>query len=514
MGRKETQCLNTLAHDSMENESKKVQPGLLKRNSLDSIDFLRQQTQRRSKSQQVRFKDDGTKKQTGVNRLEAKPLNDTSVVIGKTLAPRLHNLSTSVISFPRSKSALRNIAIQTSPSLRKHFPIFRKKIIMANKTLKEVSLEHKGCLQANGNIHEQSSNLSETSLLRIVNHYDDVGKASKKISKFKRKIPKAQEKGHVNICSELAKFLTLEKPSVSAEMTNHKILAPKNEDPICSLDTSMDLNSIPSSVHRRESCSKDLCRCNSSHCSRTSLQGDFCEPDKNRTQISLANKHLDKKRTLTSSQRMHNGATLQCFHRDHIQTAQSITLSDNVTLNSDNKTLSNSGSDKHRKSETVPKCQADTDNDFSVSSSKHYPPRNCERGFDISSQLPRNNNHHHSEKEIIEMNRIQLSSGELCAIQGKMKSIEESLSSNQEKIKVLLNVIQDLEKSRALTEGVEYDFRQQEGRFHPVLKTLDQVELSPVSLAVPKTEPEPSIPEKKDIQRKAKKVKKKCFWWL
>ncbi|KAJ1127757.1 hypothetical protein NDU88_006150 [Pleurodeles waltl] len=119
-----------------------------------------------------------------------------------------------------------------------------------------------------------------------------------------------------------------------------------------------------------------------------------------------------------------------------------------------------------------------------------------------------------------------------------MKTIEESLNSNQEKIKVLLNVIQDLEKARAFNEGrnsyhtgqdindcstcqstaciiysVEYDFRQQEGRFHPVLKTLDQVEQSPVSVAVQKTAPDIPMPEK-DIQRKAKKMKKKCFWWL
>ncbi|KAF4081155.1 hypothetical protein AMELA_G00158250 [Ameiurus melas] len=34
-----------------------------------------------------------------------------------------------------------------------------------------------------------------------------------------------------------------------------------------------------------------------------------------------------------------------------------------------------------------------------------------------------------------------------------LQNIEENLLSNQEKIKVLLNVIQDLEKSKAMSEG-------------------------------------------------------------
>lgn len=38
-------------------------------------------------------------------------------------------------------------------------------------------------------------------------------------------------------------------------------------------------------------------------------------------------------------------------------------------------------------------------------------------------------------------------------LHGRLQSVEESLLSNQEKIKVLLNVIQDLEKSKALSEG-------------------------------------------------------------
>ncbi|XP_055782641.1 mucin-5B-like [Salvelinus fontinalis] len=117
-------------------------------------------------------------------------------------------------------------------------------------------------------------------------------------------------------------------------------------------------------------------------------------------------------------------------------------------------------------------------------------------------------------------------------LHGRLHSVEESLLSNQEKIKVLLNVIQDLEKSKALSEGrcsyrtgqdinncptcqktaciiysVEHDFRQQEGRFQPVMETLDGV--YDVPLPVPK--PPPSRPSTK---ARVKKLRKKCFWWL
>ncbi|XP_064829033.1 INSYN2B protein-like [Oncorhynchus masou masou] len=117
-------------------------------------------------------------------------------------------------------------------------------------------------------------------------------------------------------------------------------------------------------------------------------------------------------------------------------------------------------------------------------------------------------------------------------LHGRLHSVEESLLSNQEKIKVLLNVIQDLEKSKALSEGrcsyrtgqdinncptcqktaciiysVEHDFRQQEGRFQPVMETLDRDYDFP--LPVPK--PAPAHPNTKTL---VKKLRKKCFWWL
>lgn len=49
--------------------------------------------------------------------------------------------------------------------------------------------------------------------------------------------------------------------------------------------------------------------------------------------------------------------------------------------------------------------------------------------------------------------QISLCNGVPSALHGLLQNIEENLLSNQEKIKVLLNVIQDLEKSKAMSEG-------------------------------------------------------------
>ncbi|XP_053370632.1 uncharacterized protein LOC128544501 [Clarias gariepinus] len=127
--------------------------------------------------------------------------------------------------------------------------------------------------------------------------------------------------------------------------------------------------------------------------------------------------------------------------------------------------------------------------------------------------------------------QMPLCNGMPSALHGLLQNIEENLLSNQEKIKVLLNVIQDLEKSKAMSEGrcsyrtgqdinncstcqktaciiysVEHDFRLQEGRFQSVLEALDMEYDVPF---FPKADP--SRPRNKN---RIKKLRKKCFWWL
>ncbi|KAI4818658.1 hypothetical protein KUCAC02_003962, partial [Chaenocephalus aceratus] len=146
-------------------------------------------------------------------------------------------------------------------------------------------------------------------------------------------------------------------------------------------------------------------------------------------------------------------------------------------------------------------------------------------------------------------------------LESQLHSVEENLQSNQEKIKVLLNVIQDLEKSKALSEGrssyrtgqdinncptcqktaciiyssnsncapaaspvssslslsllfsVEHDFRQQEGHFQGVMEALDG-EYDVPALTLTKPTLAPSSACRPSTKARVKKLRKKCFWWL
>ncbi|XP_031718749.1 uncharacterized protein insyn2b isoform X1 [Anarrhichthys ocellatus] len=123
-------------------------------------------------------------------------------------------------------------------------------------------------------------------------------------------------------------------------------------------------------------------------------------------------------------------------------------------------------------------------------------------------------------------------------LERQLQSVEENLQSNQEKIKVLLNVIQDLEKSKALSEGrssyrtgqdindcptcqktaciiysVEHDFRQQEGRFQGVMEVLE-AEYDVPAPTPTKPTPAPSSSSRPSTKARVKKLRKKCFWWL
>ncbi|XP_070769852.1 INSYN2B protein [Enoplosus armatus] len=123
-------------------------------------------------------------------------------------------------------------------------------------------------------------------------------------------------------------------------------------------------------------------------------------------------------------------------------------------------------------------------------------------------------------------------------LERQLQSVEENLQSNQEKIKVLLNVIQDLEKSKALSEGrssyrtgqdinncptcqktaciiysVEHDFRQQEGRLQGVMEALEgEYDVPAPTLTKPTAAP--SSTSRPSTKARVKKLRKKCFWWL
>nr|XP_031360461.1 basic proline-rich protein-like [Lonchura striata domestica] len=140
--------------------------------------------------------------------------------------------------------------------------------------------------------------------------------------------------------------------------------------------------------------------------------------------------------------------------------------------------------------------------------------------------------------------------GEQGDLHSQLQSLEGVLETSQQTIRVLLDVIQDLEKKEAQRDGrhsyrtgqdiancgtcrdcaciiysVEHDFRQQEGRFQRVLSHIQGdtgPSSPPAALGVtgtaagtpspPTQEPSPvgRLPAKLDV----KKSRRKCFWFL
>ncbi|NWU60960.1 F196B protein, partial [Pterocles burchelli] len=527
----------------MAQQNMKMRPVLLKRNSLDSADFMRQPHHRRTKSQQVRFKDDGVKAKTEV---DTNPAHDTTFVTRKTEICRDHNLLLHQSpSFPRAQKGLRNIAIQTSPSLRKHFPFFKKKKLTVSKSLTEMTTESANSTQVNGNLSEQDIMFSDLCYLRITNHLEDGFGCSEVDGQLSQRASKIQSNGPIHSDD----FSVSEKTTVSTQMpeyihvsfpqdSNVSMDAPDTTMNLSnSLHSSTVLNSNDNNENSRLSSNSEKanpCLSNSTNCSECNPHSDSCKADKSDFESPVASKDASSKETTPLSPPS-NHSSSPCFLRDYQQAGEPRPDSSCVTLtNYDHTTMPLTSSNT---SKSILSCNPEIEKNATQSDGSQC--NSCLEGFHIKSYLPRNEIKPQTNKEISEISQIHLAHGELCALQGRLQSVEESLQSNQEKIKVLLNVIQDLEKSRALSEGrnfyhtgqdlnncstcqntaciiysVEYDFRQQEGRFHQILETLDHAEQNPASASPQNLPSDHPAPEKKELRRKTKKVKRKCFWWI
>ncbi|NXE05725.1 F196B protein, partial [Lophotis ruficrista] len=527
----------------MAQQKVKMRPVLLKRNSLDSADFMRQPQHRRTKSQQVRFKDDGVTTKT---ELDTDPAQDVAFMTGKPEIFRDHNfLLHQSPSFPRAQKGLRNIAIQTSPSLRKHFPVFKKKKLTVSKSLTEMPTEPANSIQVNGNLSEQDIMSSDLCYLRITNHLEDEFRNSEAHSQLSQRPSKAQSNGPIPSDD----VSVSEKTTVSTQVPEY-IHVSFTQDSSVSMDAPVTTMNLSHSRHSStvinsnknnengmlsSNSEKAYPRLsNSTNCSECNPHPDWCEADKSDSESLVASKDTSSKETAPLSPPS-NHSSSPCFLRDHQQAGEHRTDSSCVALTNDDHTITSLTSSDASKS--ILSCNTEIEKNSTQSDGSQC--NSCLEGFHINSYLPRNKTKPQTNTEISELNQIHLAHGELCALQGRLQSVEESLQSNQEKIKVLLNVIQDLEKSRALSEGrnfyhtgqdlnncstcqntaciiysVEYDFRQQEGRFHQILETLDHAEQNPASVSTPKLPTDHPAPEKKELRRKTKKVKRKCFWWI
>uniref|UniRef100_A0A8C1W7H3 Inhibitory synaptic factor 2A n=1 Tax=Cyprinus carpio TaxID=7962 RepID=A0A8C1W7H3_CYPCA len=98
-------------------------------------------------------------------------------------------------------------------------------------------------------------------------------------------------------------------------------------------------------------------------------------------------------------------------------------------------------------------------------------------------------------------------------VKAQLQAMENMISSSQETIKVLLGVIQELEKGEAHREGVELDFKLQEDKLQPLMKRLCPVE---ESLFPPLPYPQETIGStpKRKSKAEAKKHARWKLWFL
>ncbi|XP_074865658.1 protein INSYN2B isoform X2 [Carettochelys insculpta] len=458
MGCRKIYCFQASNCDSMAQQNKKMRPVLLKRNSLDSVDFMRQPHHRRSKSQQVRFKDDGAnKKPIGVPEMDAKPAKDTTLMIGKAQMSRHHNLPNYSLSFPRAQKGHRNIAIQTSPSLRKHCPVFKKKKLTTSKSLMDMPTEPECSVQVNGNLAAQDIPL-DFSYLRITRHLEDRSRGAKTANHLLQRASKAQSNGPIHSAPHASAIL--EKATVCTQVPEYiQLNSPQDKNTKSNaLDKPMDLNdseSSPTTISQSngnstlasKSGQSPTCSSNTSNCNEIHSHSDSCE-EKSVLELPVYSKDTSTSETTPLSPPLNQSSSHYSL-RDHQQSMEPEMDSEGMALTKNNHGMTPLTSSNELKS--IPLCHTEMDK----TSAQSYVPEysNYLEDFHIKSHLPGNEIKPETHKEIRDINQIHLAHGELSALQGRLQSIEESLHSNQEKIKVLLNVIQDLEKARALSEG-------------------------------------------------------------
>ncbi|XP_012884074.1 PREDICTED: protein FAM196B [Dipodomys ordii] len=515
----------------MAQPSRKVRPALLTRNSLESVEPAKPPQHRRSKSQQVRFKEDGAPTHA------PGPPPGGPAGSGKTQAPRPQHPSTCPAAFPRAQRAggFRNIAVQTSPNLRKHFPVFKRKKLTASKSLVEMPTASSSAIRVNGDLSRQdpaaAPDLAYVKLARRL--ADGPGRLAAPHPFLPRVSPVVQSNGPVGLCLHGETWRASERATAAAQVPE-------------------DICHSPSWKTRASSFSPD---------SWVPTAVDVCPGDRSKEPTLDSGRppaHLD----VTSSARdppgteRHNPKPL--LSKDHsCEQAPGLLPSqlEEARVPSPPRTHGCPEPDSHGRPAhpgRAPDCPASGDScqdpgppagrstAASASACQETTARSPARPEAPEPGLPGSRTKPQCQgRERRGLGRVQPAPAELGDLQGRLQTVEESLHSNQEKIKVLLNVIQDLEKARALTEGrnfyrtgqdlnncstcqntaciiysVEYDFRQQEGRFHRVLQNLGHTEPDDDTPSPPKSPAEAPAPERQDLRRKAKKVKKKCFWWI
>ncbi|XP_043925473.1 protein INSYN2B isoform X2 [Protopterus annectens] len=446
MGHKEVSYLYTLNHSPMADHSTTVRSVLLNRNHLDSPECVKQTHQRKSKSQQVRFKEESTnKKKTNLASLDAKSSKNTPVVNGKVQMPRHHN------PLQKSHKGLKNIAIQTSPSLRKHFPIFKRKKQNTSKSVM-VSVDSACSTKLNGIIHEKDNTSTDVSHLTLIEHMQDRTQETNIVNQILTKTSKTQSNGPVIHCSE-SKVKRAHENSLNLNKVpkcNHRTYAQESKD-FTHIASTCETSYIVQHSSRLVSRSQEHC----TQCSHT--------PSKNNETNSS---HITHKTDMSNSK--HLRSTEYCNIKDTSTDTHQLghSSSECKNIDSDDRPMSEVHSDSAMETNNSQAAVTQTGNEEcnSVNTNQNEVQQGSSQAdclqtkkrleaLHLHTYFPRKERRLQTSNKTQEINQIHIGQGELCELQRRLKFIEDSLQSNQEKIKVLLNVIHDMEKAKALSDG-------------------------------------------------------------
>ncbi|XP_032885854.1 protein INSYN2B isoform X2 [Amblyraja radiata] len=492
MGRKESNCLQASRCHSAPLQDSKVRSLELKQGQT-SGDPTNQVQESKGKVQQVHFKEEQASNMR--EKTEGKPAPK-----GKAQRPRPQGLASCSLVIPKRQGVLKSIAIQTSPSLRKHLPRFKGKLRNSSKSAKGSMLME--------SVKDAGATATGKGLaLDVTNAATQVERTEPSLTQVKGAVRGSSEP---STCSMVRR-----KPS-------SKSPEPKLPETQCEGSASCHCPDISAEAH------------NSGKLMVLDHPSDPGYP------------HSNAGDSLTESTPSGNGSHPNCsgLHKLESVSAQpSIAAEPGGEGQCKDKVwpeCSDCPPECVGKSEQVgrdvPKSTSCTLNEDKAGisgtdpASDNVPNHTASCNMEIKAE---------TSKRIKEINQIHLTQGDLFDLQGRMQFIEDTLQSNEHQIKVLLNVIQDMEKTKALNEGrnfyrtgqdlsncstcqntaciiysVEYDFRQQEGRFHHVLRALEIEDEGTQHQDLTRGSADDQTSQKQELKNKARKPKKTCFWCL
>uniref|UniRef100_UPI00398F39D7 INSYN2B protein-like n=1 Tax=Pristiophorus japonicus TaxID=55135 RepID=UPI00398F39D7 len=552
-----------------------VRSVLLKRDTASSSEAERRQHRRRHKTQQVRFKDlaDGPEEGEGGKRALEVPAEGPESEAQRAAGAGSQGSARSwyqprpcSLTLPNPRKACMSTAIQTSPSLQKQFPAFRFRsksvgdfgeaderegVVFCEPPPKPAKKEEVGeegtALALNGRLAETSSGAPPSNCAESI-------LALPRCQNFQQNDWASQEVRSPNPNGSTACHRFKDKATLCEAMTDtlaegqHKALiagqhcAAKGD--LADHLKSPSIQPCSSNAKASPPPSKEihLDRCSPKQVACDKLKAPQCDSDSNysehrKTELSSVNQTLPKDQLCVypKSCLKTPASTLNPKQPDIVHRTDQLELCTSP-LNPSASTQVQSDSSQPASKTSVQSGQG------AIQNSQSGPSLHLGDRLEL---IPGGQNPQDNLKEPTHpAGRRGSRSGctpqyEITSLQSKLQTMEDVLQTSQQTIKVLLDVIQDLEKKEAVRDGrqsyrtgqdiancgtcrdcaciiysVEHDFRQQEGRFHRVLSSMEtDAGQSSEQPGTPNKQEESPIP-RQPARTEPKKSKRKCFWFL